>query len=162
MPSDDDTDYRKYTRAELEEALGNIGAARYPINYGHLRKELGARADGTSREPSPVDTSETDAAMGFWVELAIAVMVTLYALIGALRGDLLIPLFLGHRQIHLAGVAAWIAATAALVVAMAVALGGLDTTDPPKIRPQFRWVFRLAGINLLLAFCWQQISPSPN
>jgi len=162
MPTDDDTDYRTYTRVELEEALGNIDADRYPTNYAHLRKELDARVDGTSREPPPVDTSRTDAKIGSWVELTIAGMVTFYALIGALRGDLVIPGLLGRRPIHLAGLAACIATVAALMATTAVALGGLDTSDPPKIRPKFRWAFRLAGITLLLAFCWQQFYPAPN
>jgi hypothetical protein len=161
MPTDDDTDYRTYTRAELEEALGNIDADRYPTNYAHLRKELDARVHGTSLEPQPVDNSQGDTAIGFWVEVTIAGMVVLYTFIGALRGDRLVPRLTGRTPMHLSGVAAWIATAAVLVAATAVALGGLDSSDPPKIRPKFRWAFRHAGVVLVLAFCWHLIFPTP-
>jgi hypothetical protein len=159
MPTDGDPDYRAYTRVELEEALGNIDATRYPTNYAHLRKELDARVNGTSLEPPLADNSQSDGAIGFWVEVAIAGMVALYTFIGAVRGDLVIPGLFWRRPMHLAGVAAWIAMAAVLVGAAGVALGGLDTSDPPKVRPEFRWAFRLAGIVLVLAFCWQLIFP---
>jgi hypothetical protein len=161
MPTDGDTDYRTYTRAELEEAIRNIDAARYPTNYANLRAEVDARINGASREPALPDNYKIDATIGFLVDMAIAGMVVLYTVIGALTGDLVIPSLSGRHSMHLAGVAAWIAMVAALLVAIAIALGGLDTSDPPRIRPKFRWAFRLAGITLGVAACWQLIGPGP-
>src|ERR1700683_2081249 len=109
MPTDGDTDYRTYTRAELEEALRNIDAARYPINYANLRAEVDARINGASREPALPDNYKIEATIGFLVHMALAGRVVLYPVIGPWRGDLEIPSLPARHSMHLAGVAAWIA-----------------------------------------------------
>jgi hypothetical protein len=43
MPSDNDMDYRQFTRAELLEALTNIDALQFPQNHQRLIAEIAAR-----------------------------------------------------------------------------------------------------------------------
>jgi len=48
---DGDTDYSKYSRAQLEEALTRIDANRYPRNFQNLTKELRGRPPDLPSEP---------------------------------------------------------------------------------------------------------------
>lgn len=111
--------------------------------------------------PHGRSTWSLDLATFYWLEVTVAGTVALYAFTGAL-GDLLVPSLSGRRPTHLVGVAAWMAAAAAVTAAAAVALGGVDGFDPPRIRPEFRWAFRIAEVAALLAFGWHSFSPAPN
>jgi hypothetical protein len=53
MPTDDEIDYRQYTRDELSEALANIDRRQYPQNYEHLITEIAARESGSRYVPPP-------------------------------------------------------------------------------------------------------------
>lgn len=49
MATDDNIDYRQWTRTELSEALANIDAQRFPRNYRRLLAEIAVRnSDGPS------------------------------------------------------------------------------------------------------------------
>jgi hypothetical protein len=43
LPNDGDIDYRSYSRAALEEALGRIDVGAFPINHARLLRELSIR-----------------------------------------------------------------------------------------------------------------------
>ena len=53
MPTDNDIDYRQYTREQLSEALANIDRRRYPQNYELLVSEIAARESGSRYVPPP-------------------------------------------------------------------------------------------------------------
>jgi len=43
MPTDNDIDYRRFTRADLLDAKANIDAQQYPQNYQRLIAEIAFR-----------------------------------------------------------------------------------------------------------------------
>jgi hypothetical protein len=53
MPTDNDIDYRQFTRAQLLEALANINAQQFPQNYQHLIAEIASRDAGDRPEIPP-------------------------------------------------------------------------------------------------------------
>ena len=53
MPTDNEIDYRGFTRAELLEAKANIDAERFPQNYQRLIAEIAFRESGGRPEATP-------------------------------------------------------------------------------------------------------------
>ena len=57
MPTDNDIDYRLFTRSKLLEALANIDAQQFPQNHQHLVAEIAAR-DRENRTETPPEKPE--------------------------------------------------------------------------------------------------------
>jgi hypothetical protein len=158
--SDDGTfDYETLAREEIEYAIEHIDPQVFPKNLANARAALEARQSGKSPEPLPLLEAKTDVAYTLWVERFLGAMVILYATLGLIYDDLMLP---GRRKylhqfytIHLHGWAAWIGALGLLLIAAVPILGGLDQSDPPIIRAQFRLVFRLALVVLVIAIAVQ-------
>jgi len=56
-----------------------------------------------------------------------------------------------HRHfIHLHGSAAWSAAAGLTLIGAVLIFGGFDQSDPPKIRPRFRYALLIAVVGLLV------------
>jgi hypothetical protein len=53
MPTDNEIDYRRFTRAELLDAKVNIDARQYPQNYQRLIAEIAFRESGGRPEATP-------------------------------------------------------------------------------------------------------------
>jgi hypothetical protein len=53
MPTDNDIDYRQFTRSDLLEALASIDAEQYPRNHQHLIAEIAWRDAGNKPEAPP-------------------------------------------------------------------------------------------------------------
>jgi hypothetical protein len=53
MPTDNEIDYRRFTRAELLDAKANIDAERYPQNYQSLIAEIAFRDSSGRPEVTP-------------------------------------------------------------------------------------------------------------
>jgi hypothetical protein len=53
MPTDNDIDYRQFTRADLLDAKANIDAQQYPQNYQRLITEIAFRESGGRPEATP-------------------------------------------------------------------------------------------------------------
>jgi len=154
---DGDFDYGALRREQLEYAIEHIDSRAYPKNLANARAALAARLSGTSPEPPPVLDATTDARYSLWVERVLGLLVALYASITLARNDLVIPT-LSRSQIqiiHLHGPAAWLGALGILFVAAIAIVGGLDGSDPPRVRPQFRILSRVALILIAVALLIQ-------
>jgi hypothetical protein len=156
MPADGDFDYRTLDHSQLLEALDNIDATAFPINYRRLTAEITARKTGASPEPPPPDT-KSDATIAFWMDVVIGAMLTLYVVASVASGELYIPMLAANSpEIHLHGRAAWMGEGAVLLVAGLIIAGGLDNSDPPRIWPAFRIAFRIAGFIIFCALALQR------
>jgi hypothetical protein len=149
VPTDGDIDYRSLTREQLGEALSNIDAPQFPKNYQRLIAEIAARDGGRAQEPPP-DDPRLVVAENFWGDVVLGGIVGLYGIVAFIAGRLYLPALSGRLR-HIDGSAARLGSVAILVIAIAIVLGGLDDSDPPRISARFRWAFRLAAIVLMVA-----------
>lgn len=79
MSADGEIDYSGYTRAQLEEALGNIDEAAYPINLRRLREAL-ARKEAAG--PEPVEFPERWVLVGPWAVALGRILCGVFAAVG--------------------------------------------------------------------------------
>jgi hypothetical protein len=152
---DGDFDYKSLPRDAIEYAIEHIDPQAFPKNLANARAALESRVCGSSPEPAPLVDQKTDVAYTLWVERFLGVVVILYAVLAVVYDDVMfiLPNKYGFHPtvIELHGRAAWLAALGLVVIAAVPIFGGLDQSDPPKIRPKFRLVFMFACILIVIA-----------
>jgi hypothetical protein len=154
---DGDFDYKSLPCEAIEYAIEHINPQTFPRNLANARAALEARRSGSSPEPPPLLDAKTDATYTLWVERLLGAIVILYATLGLVYDDLVFPNGGRYhiRIVHLHGRAAWLGALGLIVIAAVPILGGLDQSDPPKIRPKFRLLLLIALILIVMAIVVQ-------
>jgi len=155
--NDDDGqfDYSTLTKMQIEYAIQHIDGSRYPKNLLNARAALDARNSGASPEPAPLLDAATDAKYTNRVEKLLGILIALYAVLGLLFDNLMIPYYRrlrGFGEIQLHGHAAWIAELAMLLLASIPFLNGINDPKTLVVKPRFRYVFLVAILLLIVAF----------
>jgi hypothetical protein len=155
--NDDDGqfDYNTLTKMQIEYAIQHIDGSRYPKNLLNARTALDARNSGDSPEPAPLLDAATDAKYTNRVEKILGILIALYAALGLLFDNVMIPYyrrFRGFGEIQLHGHAAWIAGLAMLLLASIPFLNRVDDAKTLVVKPRFRYALLVAVLLFIIAF----------